>query len=90
MEVVSPASRSERTDRVRKVKEYAAIGIPQYWLVDVMPEPKVQVFALDEAARTYRLARTGTSGGMLDLEIEADQTISVSFDPKMLAETWQR
>ncbi|WP_327150370.1 Uma2 family endonuclease [Nocardia sp. NBC_01329] len=30
VEVVSPGSGSERTDRVRKVREYAALGISQY------------------------------------------------------------
>ena len=32
IEVISPSSRSK--DRVRKLYDYAAIGIPEYWLVD--------------------------------------------------------
>lgn len=33
-EVISPGSGSERTDRLRKVSEYARLGIPQYWIVE--------------------------------------------------------
>jgi hypothetical protein len=47
-EVISPGSSSERTDRVRKVREYASLGIPQYWIAGHSPEPKVQVLALGE------------------------------------------
>src|SRR5262249_47458616 len=43
VEVVSSGSSSERTDRVRKVGEYAAVGISQYWIVDQQPAPRVQV-----------------------------------------------
>jgi Uma2 family endonuclease len=32
IEVISPSSQSK--DRVRKLHDYAAIGIPEYWLVD--------------------------------------------------------
>jgi Putative restriction endonuclease len=36
-EVISPGSGSERTDRLRKVGEYARLGIPQYWIVEHPP-----------------------------------------------------
>ncbi|MFF5178132.1 Uma2 family endonuclease [Micromonospora sp. NPDC000316] len=32
MEIVSPGS--EAMDSVTKVREYASVGIPQYWVVD--------------------------------------------------------
>jgi Putative restriction endonuclease len=38
-EVISPGSGSERTDRLRKVGEYARLGIPQYWIVEHTPLP---------------------------------------------------
>lgn len=46
-EVVFPGSSSERNDRVRKVGEYAAVGIPQYWIVDNHPDLRVQVRGSD-------------------------------------------
>ena len=36
VEVISPSSRSK--DSVRKLYDYAAIGVPEYWLLD--PEPR--------------------------------------------------
>jgi Uma2 family endonuclease len=32
VEIISPSSRSK--DRVRKLEDYAALGVPEYWLVD--------------------------------------------------------
>jgi Uma2 family endonuclease len=40
-EVISPGSGSERTDRLRKVSEYARLGIPQYWIIEHTPRPTV-------------------------------------------------
>lgn len=48
IEVVSPSSRTD--DRVRKPAEYAAAGIPYYWLVD---GSVITVFALPPGGSTY-------------------------------------
>jgi|GEM_PF-501369 len=53
VEVVSRASGSEREDRGRKVTEYALAGIPQYWIVDFDPEPRIQVLRLAENQDRY-------------------------------------
>ncbi len=37
---------SERTDRLRKVSEYARLGIPQYWIVEHSPRLSVQILTL--------------------------------------------
>src|ERR1700690_3546618 len=50
--VISPGSGSERTDRLRKVGEYARLGIPQYWIVEHTPRLSVQVLTLAEGAYT--------------------------------------
>ncbi len=81
-EVISPGSSSERTDRVRKVREYALLGIPQYWIVEHSPEPKVQVLRLGEGG--YLPGAAATAGTRLAAEIEADKPFSVSFDPASL------
>jgi len=57
VEVVSPRSGSEWTDRVQKVEEYAKAGIPLYWIVELDPDPKVTVLSLGEGA--YELVRSG-------------------------------
>ncbi|WP_242906621.1 Uma2 family endonuclease [Actinomadura terrae] len=87
VEVVLPGTGSERTDRVRKVEEYAALGIPQYWIVDYTPVPKVQVFLLDDLS-AYRLERVVTAGEVLEVEAEAeaDKPFTVRFDPQALTE----
>jgi Uma2 family endonuclease len=51
VEVVSRGSGSEREDRGRKVTEYALAGIPQYWIVDFDPEPRLQILHLTDAGR---------------------------------------
>lgn len=42
-EVVSPRSGSEPHDRVFKRDEYARAGIPQYWIVEFKPIPRIEV-----------------------------------------------
>ncbi|GLZ12509.1 hypothetical protein Acsp04_27440 [Actinomadura sp. NBRC 104425] len=86
VEVVSPGSGSERRDRVRKVREYAACGIAQYWIADVEPRPRVQVLLLDDGASAYRLDRTAEAGEVLTAEIKADVAFTVVFDPQVMIE----
>jgi Uma2 family endonuclease len=82
VEVISPGSGSERTDRLRKVSEYARLGIPQYWIVEHGPRLTVQVLTL--ADRTYTAAPTVVEGTRLEAVIDADKPITVSFDPAEL------
>jgi Uma2 family endonuclease len=84
VEVISAGSGSERNDRVRKVGEYAAIGIPQYWIVDHQPDPRVQVLRLD--GQGYIAEPVANAGSVLVTEIEADKPFTVSFDPAALLE----
>jgi Uma2 family endonuclease len=81
-EIISPGSSSERTDRVRKVHEYASLGIPQYWLVEHSPDLKVQVLMPGENG--YRPGASAAAGTELAAEVDADKPFSVSFDPASL------
>lgn len=81
-EIISPGSSSERTDRVRKVREYASLGIPQYWIVEHSPDPKVQVLTLGESG--YLAGASAVAGTELTADIDADKPFSVSFDPASL------
>jgi Uma2 family endonuclease len=78
-EVISPGSGSERTDRLRKVSEYASLGIPQYWIVEHTPRLSVQVLTLADG--TYTAAPMVMEGTRLEAEIDADKPFTVSFDP---------
>jgi len=80
VEVVSPRSGSERTDRVQKVEEYAKAGIPLYWIVELDPDPKVTVLSLGEGA--YELVSEVRAGHLLSVE----EPLLVSFDPAALTE----
>jgi Uma2 family endonuclease len=82
VEVISPGSGSERTDRLRKVSEYARLGIPQYWIVEHSPRLTVQVLTLADGI--YTAALTVVEGARLEAAIDADKPITVSFDPAEL------
>jgi Uma2 family endonuclease len=81
-EVISPGSGSERTDRLRKVSEYATLGIPQYWIIEHSPRLTVQVFTLADGI--YTAAPTLAEGTPFEAVIDADKPIAVSFDPAEL------
>ncbi|WP_210745092.1 Uma2 family endonuclease [Nocardia flavorosea] len=84
VEVVSPGSGSERTDRVRKVSEYAALGIPQYWIVEHQSKVRVHRGILDGS--TYRWGPVVVEGSEFAADVEVDSTIRVSFDPAVLVD----
>lgn len=80
VEVVSRGSGSEREDRGRKVAEYAQTGIPQYWIVDFDPHPKIQIFHLDGA-------RYGTPTILVEGDtLKATEPYPVTFDLSALTD----
>lgn len=81
-EIISPGSSSGRTDGVRKVREYASLGIPQYWIVEDSPNLKVQVLTLNENG--YLPGVSAVAGTEPPADIEADKPFLVSFDPASL------
>jgi Uma2 family endonuclease len=65
VEVVSSSPDDVRRDRVEKLAEYAAFGIPWYWIVD--PERRtLEVHELTEAG-TYRVAAELSSGTVAEV-----------------------
>lgn len=76
VEVITPTPRDERRDRVEKMDEYAAFGVPYYWLVD----PALGSFELFARTSDGRYARAlaATEGrltevaGCPDLVIDLD------------------
>ncbi len=86
IEVISPGSSSERTDKVRKLKEYAMLGIPQYWIAEFTPVPLVHLMILDEEAGTYRADSVTRRGSVFQAVIHADVPVEVSFDPGVMVE----
>ena len=63
---------------MRKVREYASLGIPQYWIVEHSPDLKVQILILGENG--YLRGASAVAGTELAAGIEADKPFSVSFD----------
>lgn len=58
VEIISPSN--EREDRIQKKREYASLGISQYWIVD-FPRRQIEVYELKEqpnVAREYVLVET--------------------------------
>ena len=65
VEVVSPTPADEHRDRVEKPDDYAALGVPHYWLVD--PELRsFEVWRLGADGR-YVLARAARAGKVADV-----------------------
>ncbi|WP_278263788.1 Uma2 family endonuclease [Nocardia sp. AG03] len=86
VEVVSPGSGSERSDRVRKVREYAALGIPEYWIVEHRPDIRVLRLRLDAETGTYRADPPVGAGNVFAADVPMGQDLRVSFDPAELIE----
>lgn len=79
IEVVSPGSGSERADRVRKVREYAAVGIPEYWIVEQHPAVRIHRLVLDDGV--YRVDSVGKEGEMFTSTVVSEVPFSIAFDP---------
>ena len=82
VEVVSPGSGSERTDRVRKVREYAALGIPEYWIVEHHSAIRIHRGVLD--GDHYRWAQSVGAGTEFVAEIDTGMPVRIAFDPALL------
>lgn len=72
VEIVSPGS--GRTDRVTKMAEYAAAGIPNYWIVELGPPAEVSVFTM--VNHQYEL----TAGGSGALEVTCPAPLTIDVD----------
>jgi Uma2 family endonuclease len=65
-EVVSPRSGSERVDRTDKLFDYAQAGIPQYWIIDLDPHPRIKIHSLIDG--TYGRPQTVSAGEIVQIE----------------------
>ena len=65
VEIVSQSARDRRRDRVEKYAEYAAFGIPWYWIVDPKPG-SLEIFERGADGR-YVLALSASGGVQTDV-----------------------
>src|SRR5690606_6134402 len=79
-EVITPRTVNEQIDRVRKVDEYAATGIPHYWLVDLEPRPAITMLEL--RGERYEVTAKARSGEVVSL----DRPYPIAFAPVPLSE----
>jgi Uma2 family endonuclease len=77
VEVITPTPRDARRDRVEKMDEYAALGVPYYWIVDPALG-SLELFALTSDGH-YARVLAATAGrldavpGCPDLVIDLDE-----------------
>jgi Uma2 family endonuclease len=81
-EVVSRRSGSEPVDRVDKLYDYAAAGIPQYWIIDLEPHPQIAIHILADG--TYGAPAKVQAGEILRIESPFPFTIDPAdlLDPE--------
>jgi len=65
VEIIAQTARDRRRDRIEKFAEYAAFGIPWYWIVDWKPRT-LEVFARGRDGR-YAFALSATGGAQGDV-----------------------
>lgn len=75
-EVVSRRSGSEQVDRIDKVREYAHTGIPNYWIIDLEPHPRIEVYTLVDEGAYQRL--TVVNAGE---QLQVPAPFPIEFDP---------
>ncbi len=74
-EIVSRRSGSEHVDRVDKLVDYANTGIPNYWIVDLEPHPRIQVYRLVDGS--YERLDAVAAGNVLTVR----DPFSITLDP---------
>jgi Uma2 family endonuclease len=79
VEIIRPGSGSEKTVRQVKRIDYAAAGIPSYWIVELQPRPSVTVLDTDGRG-SYREVSWVVAGSLL----RVGHPIPITFDPARL------
>ncbi|MDR7168684.1 Uma2 family endonuclease [Nocardia kruczakiae] len=74
----------DMTSVQRKVREYAALGIPQYWIIEHQPHIRIHRSALGDDG--YRWEPAVPEGSRFSADIEAGKVFRIEFDPAALIE----